>query len=50
MLIECASYMKNAAAKGTYTRYLEKSVTADAAAGYLSIIQGLRVLLKVRDM
>jgi len=50
MLLECANYMKDAAAKDPYTRYREKSITADAATGYLSIVEGLRELLRVRYM
>ena len=39
--------MTEAAAKGAITRSIQKRSTADAAAGYLSIVEGLRELLKV---
>jgi len=39
--------MTKAAAEGRITRLLQKGSTADAAAGYLSMVQGLQNLLKV---
>ena len=39
--------MTKAAAEGRITRLLQKGSTADAAAGYLSMVKGLQVLLKV---
>ena len=50
VLLECANYMKKAAAEGTLTRFLQKGATADAAIGYLAIVEGLQELLKVRAL
>ena len=47
MLLECAKFMNKAAAEGAFTRFLQKGSTADAAAGYLSMVKGLQGLLKV---
>jgi len=49
VFLECESYMKKAAAEGRITRFRQKSDTADAAAGYLSMVEGLQELLKVRS-
>lgn len=47
---ECASFMREAATRGLFTRIRLKGSTADAAAGYLVIFEDLRKLLKVRCM
>ena len=47
VFLECAKYMKKAAASHIIIRIFRKSSTADAAAGYLSMVKALQVLLKV---
>ena len=39
--------MNEAAAGGAFTRFVKKGATAEAATGYLSMVKGLQVLLKV---
>jgi len=39
--------MIKAAAESAFGRFLQKGTTADAAAGYLSMVKGLQVILKV---